>query len=264
MRKNLYAFLMVMLSGLTLASYASDTLQFFPVINKTAYNLKARQWNKGLWEPLSYGLNDRTEIQTYPILFAVMPSLGFKIGYPKLGNAKLRYSTTHSLTYLTPWLKFWQSTGTGGLITPEITIPAQLMIGNGILVSYMINTKHILTTNLNLNFVLGEKINPIYTVDIPLIYPRFAPAFIGPVVSLKSNIQGKLYRRFQYQTSLDFFHINGKESQTFIENKMLFGYAKNDKIKFLGGVILSHGQYPFGNQSNIIPYFNVIFTFGKK
>jgi hypothetical protein len=264
MKKSKYILSLTLLVCIFYSSYASDTLQFYPILNKTAYSLKAKHWNKGFWEPLSYGLNNRIEIQSYPLLLPIMPNLGFKISYPKIGNDKFCFSSNHSVTYYTPWLKFWQSTGTGGIITPQISIPTQLLIENGVSISYLINPKHIITHNLNLNFVWGQKISSVYTVDLPIIYPRFAPAFIEPVISFKTNFQGKIYWRFQYLTSADYFYVNGPEFNNFIENKWLLAYAKTNKLKLLGGAIITYGQYPFGNQTNIIPYMNVVYTIGRK
>ena len=111
---------------------------------------------------------------------------------------------------------------------------------------------------------MGEKINPIYTVDIPLVYPRFAPAFVGSVLSLKTNIQGNIYKRLNYLTSLYYFHLNSPEYNRFVETRFLIAYVKNNKLTLIGGTQIIYGQYPFGDQFNIIPYFDLIYSFGKK
>jgi hypothetical protein len=119
-----------------------------------------------------------------------MPNIGVKINLIK--KNKFYLSSQHSINYFTPWLKFWQGKGTGAIISPEIDIPKLFLIENGIFVSYLINNKLLISSNLNMTLALGTKINRLYSIDMPIIYNRFAPAFENAMFSLKSNLQASI------------------------------------------------------------------------
>ena len=239
----------------------SDTLSIFPVIQKTAFLTQPNQLNKSLFTPLTFGLNSRIELQSFPVLNIMMPNFGAKISCYNSSSNKLHLSSMHSLTYFSSWLKFWQGDGTGAIITPQMKIPTMLMIDNGIIVSYIFSPTFLISTNLNFEFIAGKKIDEIYSVDIPMVYPRFAPAFTGSVGSIKTNLQGKLYKRFQYMINLDYYKVINHRFSNFFEGNLMLVYTKSNKFKICAGPIFVFGEYPFGKQWNIIPLLNLYYTF---
>ena len=90
------------------------------------------------------------------------------------------------------------------------------------------------------------------------------PAFENAVFSLKSNLQGKITKRFNYMASFDYYYINSNQFSNFIETSIIGVFAKSTRFKFCLGPKLVYGQYPFGNQINILPYFNIIFNVSIK
>ena len=111
-----------------------------------------------------------------------------------------------------------------------------------------------------MTLALGTKINRLYSIDMPIIYNRFAPAFENAVFSLKTNLQGKITNRFNYMATFDYYYINNNQFSNFIETSIIGVFAKSTRFKFCLGPKLVYGQYPFGNQINILPYFNIIFN----
>jgi hypothetical protein len=252
--------LIIFTIGISIACSAQDSLTFYPLIQKTAYNLNKKQFSKGIWEPLSYAINNNIELQTYPLLNFTMPNIGAKIAINKCNATKLKFSGTHYLTYISPWLKFWQGEGTGAIITPQIDIQGMVFFESGLNVSYILNKNNIITSNLNYTFSIGPKIDKTYSVDLPLVYQRFAPAFVGSNINIKNNIQGKLYKKLSYIAMLDFYFINDEKIKIFNETSAMLMLSKTNKFKALVGSKLIYGQYPFGNQFNLIPNFNLVYT----
>ena len=236
----------------------ADSLNVFSFTQKTAFTNQAKQFNKSLWEPYSYGINKRIELQSFLLGNFIMPNIGIKINLLK--KNKFYLSSQHSINYFTPWLKFWQGNGTGAIISPEINIPKLYLLENGIFASYLINNKLLISSNLNMTLALGTKINRLYSIDMPIIYNRFAPAFENAVFSLKTNLQGKITKRFNYMATFDYYYINSNQFSNFIETSIIGVFAKSTRFKFCLGPKLVYGQYPFGNQINILPYFNIIFN----
>ena len=64
----------------------ADSLNVFSFIQKTAFTNQAKQFNKSLWEPYSYGINKRIELQSFLLGNFIMPNIGIKINLLKKIN----------------------------------------------------------------------------------------------------------------------------------------------------------------------------------
>lgn len=258
MKKTKIFILFTVFIVFTKKNIKADSLYVFSFIQKTAFTNQPKQFNKSLWEPYSYGINKNIELQSFLTGNFIMPNIGIKINLLK--KNKFYFSSQHAINYFTPWLNFWQGKGTGAIISPEINIPNLFLLENGVFASYLINNKLLISTNLNVSFALGNKINKLYSIDLPIIYNRFAPAYENSVFSLKTNLQGKITKKFNYIATFDYYYINSNQSSNFIETSIIGVFSKSNRFKFCLGPKLVYGQYPFGNQVNILPYFNIIFN----
>lgn len=245
------------------AQQKTDSMSIHPVIQNTALLTPEKCISKGLWEPYAYGLNPRVELQSYLLLNATMPNFGARVQYHKSKSGKFILTGNHYISYFSLWLKFWQGEGTGAIITPELNIPTKILIQNGITGSYIFGPAMLFSAGVEFSFCTGRKIGNLYTVDMPLVYQRFAPAFTGPVIAFKTNVQGRVFRKFQYLAHANLFQLTGNISSVFAEGGVMAVYAPGRKWKIAAGTILTYGKYPFGKQLNIIPNINVYCQLGR-
>lgn len=263
MKQLIFLLLFVGALNRTLAQQKADSLSIYPFIQKTAFLTPEKCISKGLWEPWAYGLTRNIELQSYALLNATMPNLGVRVRYYKSQTGKFTLTGNHYVSYFSLWLKFWQGEGTGAIITPEVDIPSKLLIQNGITGSYIIGPEMVFSAGAQFSFCTGKAIGHLYTVDLPLVYQRFAPAFTGPVIGFKTSLQGKVFRKFQYLVHAKYFQLTGSAVSGLVEGGALAVYAPGRRWKFAAGGMMTYGKYPFGRQVHIIPDFNVYFQLGK-
>lgn len=240
---------------------AQDSTSFKPWSYKTAHCLPAKSWEYSITGPLRYGISNRVELQTNPLANIVMPNLAARV---HIGHATAyTLATEHKLTYYTSFLKFLQGKGTGALIPPTADIPAIWMLSNSVAITKPIG-KTIATSQLTLNLSLRSKpMSKLYTVDIAMIYPRFAPIFNGPTFKWSNNVQGKLYHKFNYLVSADIYKVMAKDHNFFFEAGAHALWAPSARVNISAGTKLVYGNYPFGHQWNLIPAVNCIIS-GKR
>jgi len=245
------------------AQQKTDSLSLYPIIQKTALLTSEKCITKALWEPYGYGLTRKIELQSYVLLNFTMPNIGTRVQYHKSLSGKFALTGNHYISYFSPWLKFWQGEGTGDIIAPELKIPSKFLIQNGITGSYIIGPSFVFTAGAHFSFCTGKAIGNLYSVDIPIVYQRFAPAFTGPVIGFKTNAQGRLFRKFQYLVQANFFQLTGGVKSRFTEGSAMAVYTPGRKWGIAAGTKLTYGTYPFGRQFNSIPFIDIHCLFGK-
>ncbi len=67
-------------------------------------------------------------------------------------------------------------------------------------------------------------------------------------------------KRFNYMATFNYYYINSNKFSNFIEISFIGIFSKSNRFKFCIGPKLVYDQYPFVNQINILPNFNVIFN----
>ena len=143
----------------------------------TAYSLPKGQWETGLFQPVRYGLNDDQDIALHPFFALKLPNLVFKKTWTKKNSWTI--ASQHGIYYPTPLLNSITGTGKFKIVAPQYGFPALIGLTNEILATRSI-AKGKLTGKAGLLLGLGGgDLDPLSTIDIPLVYPRLAVYYNG-------------------------------------------------------------------------------------
>jgi hypothetical protein len=226
----------------------------------TAYVLGTKKWEKSIFQPLRIGLRGNNELQIHPLLFPIYPNLKLKHQYKSKRNIIL--SSKHGVAYTSPLLKAMARPGMGGLIATQFEIPPLFTIHNSLLVSKLIkDSSLLLTAKIGFDFALGKnKLDPMASVDFPLIFPRLAPVFRGPTSNIGLGVRGKIYKDFNFGVNANAYLIANKNETLFLENTVTIQWAKWQGFKVNASYKFCYGEFPFGNQWHFFPGLDLIYT----
>lgn len=223
----------------------------------TAQLLPRGRMEIGLFQPLRYGWSDHIEISTHPLIDFVMPNLNVKWAHNSLG--KFQFATKHGIYYPTPLLRLISREGTGGIISPEFEIPHMVSIYNEIILSHQLHKNHQLTGKLGFSFAIkSDGLDSRTTIDLPIIFPRLAVFYHGFVSRAGLEIQGKLFKRWNYFADTDVFYTPTSDEAFAAEHKGLLIWTKSSRFQICLGYKLVYGEYPFGTQWHLfLPLFDL-------
>ncbi|MFZ4522078.1 MAG: hypothetical protein ACOYNC_10245 [Bacteroidales bacterium] len=256
---------MLSLLGILLAwnLFSQDSLVRTYWTDGTASNVPGHRWELGLLTAGRYGITDRIEISAHPLMFLLMPQVKVKVGWGNFSG--FRFATEHGLFYPTQFMRLVATEGTGGLISPEFTIPQMLAISNRLLVSIVPFKKAILTGHAGISFAL--KSGPLdrrTTIDLPVIYPRFAVFYNEPEFDAGIDFRGQLIPRLGWLFNIENFIVCGTEENYFLENKGVLAYtSKKETLRIEAGYKLCFGRYPSGPQWHLLPVLDLVFGIGR-
>jgi hypothetical protein len=241
-------FILLLLSTATYAQ--SDEVNHKIWSIGTAYNLPEGRWEVGLFHPLRYGLSERVELATHPLLFFVIPNISLKWSHKNIYGIKT--ATRHSLTYPTPILRLSSSEGTGGLISPEFYIPHIVEFYNEFLFSKSISNNHLFTGKIGFSLAAkSDELDERALIDYPLAYSRMAVYLHGYGTRFGVDFQGPIIGDFYYLMDGDIFYIPGVDYNFSFENKGMIYWRFSNYLELSIGYKLVYGQYPYGNEWNL-------------
>ncbi len=207
----------------------------------------------GLFQPLKFGVAGEKEWSIHPVYFFMMPNVSLK----KTRNVWWEFdvSSRHSILYPTPLLNFLARDGTGGIISPEFTFPASVLIYNELLLTWGQDK------NYNITFKLGaciglsaKKLDKRTTIDLPLAYHRLAPLYNGFGFRTGIDMDGKISNKLSYLVDVDLHILPGMEGSYAFEHKGMISWDKSDRFRLSAGYKVVHGEYPFGVDTHLLPY----------
>lgn len=221
-----------------------------------AHTLPKGRWEIGLFQPLRYGQTDRLEWSTHPILNLVIPNLSVKIAHGD--GVGWQLATRHQLHYPTPLLRLVRREGTGGLIAPDLDIPAILLLRSELLLTRTLGPSRQLTAKGGVALVAKTgAIDERATIDLPIIFPRMAAYRQGYQVNLGLDLLGQLFGRWGYGVDMDVFLTPGFDQPLAFEHMGLAFWRKSDRFQLLMGYKLTFGGYPFGDQWHLLPLLDL-------
>jgi hypothetical protein len=229
----------------------------------TAFTVAKHRWEPALFTLSAYGLSDKVEISAHPLMMFLMPQVNVKVGWGE--SSGIRFATQHGLLYPTLFMRLVAMSGTGGLISPELTIPNMIAVSNRVLVSFRPFRNSILTGHAGITFSLHSATpDNRSTIDLPVIYPRLAVFYSQPEFDLGIDFRGKFRPRLGWLFSVENFILAGTAQNYFLENKGVLAYTSStDKLRVEAGYKLCFGKYPDGPRWHLLPDINLIFAIGK-
>jgi hypothetical protein len=229
----------------------------------TACNIQKHRWELGLFTASRYGITDKLELSAHPLMFFLMPQVKLKVGWGEFSGFRL--ATEHGIFYPTQAMRLVATKGTGGLISPEFTIPQMFAVSNRFLASIRPFTNALLTAHAGIAFSIKfGPLDPQSTIDLPIIYPRLAVFYNQPEFDAGIDFRGKFVPRFGWLFSIENFIVCGTPQNYFMENKGVVAYtSKKESLRIEAGYKLCFGKYPAGPQWHLLPVVDLVFGIGK-
>ncbi len=216
-------------------------------LSSTAHTLPAGRLETGLFQPLRYGWSESVEVSSHPLVNILMPNLSLKWSHAQICG--LFFTTQHKIYYPTPLLRTLSRKGTGGLISPEFTIPHMISLYNGILLSKQLTERLLFTHKTGVSIALKNgSLDERTTIDLPLAFPRLAVYYNGYGFIVGDDLHIKISSKWLCLIDGDIFFYPGAQDNFAFEHKGLFLWNKSDRIQFSIGYKLVYGEYPFGKQ----------------
>ncbi|MBI79438.1 MAG: hypothetical protein CMQ51_03345 [Gammaproteobacteria bacterium] len=222
----------------------------------SAHILEKGRWEVGLFQPFRYGYTKFAEFSVHPGWFFIIPNIQIKESQADLLGFKT--ASKYKIFYPTPLLNSLSKLGAGGVIAPEHKMPLMFSLSGTYIGSKIINGIELtLKGGLDIGVVLGD-LNSLSTIDLPLVYHRLGVYYNGWGVHSGFDVQKYFYKKFNFIFDLDLVLLPGYEGVYSFENKFLLSWNKSDKFKIMTGYKLVLGEYPYGKDFRILPYFPII------
>jgi hypothetical protein len=243
--------------------FSQDSLTKNYWTDGTACTIPKKRWELGLFTASRYGINNNLELSTHPLMFFLMPQVKIKVGWGEYSGFRL--ATEHGIFYPTVFMRLVTRKGTGGLISPEFTIPQMFAISNRFLVSFRPFKNAVLTGHAGIAFSI--KFGPLdkrSTIDLPVIYPRLAVFYNQPEFDVGIDFRGKFVPCFGWLFNVENFIVCGTPENYFLENKGVLAYtSKKESLRVEAGYKLCFGKYPAAPQWHLLPVIDLIFGIGR-
>ena len=222
----------------------------------SAHILEQGRVEVGLFQPLRYGYNPFTEFSVHPGWFFLIPN--FEIKESRIDFYKFKTASSYKVIYPTPLLNMLAKEGTGGIIAPQHEMPSMFIFSGSLIGSRDIGGFEIsLNAGLDLGLVFGD-LNPTSTIDLPLVYHRLGVLYNGWGVHSGIDFQRVVKSNFDILFDFDILALPGYNGALSFENKVLISWNKSEKFKVMTGYKFVVGEYPFGSDARILPYFPVL------
>ena len=217
----------------------------------TAHSLPKGQWEVGLFQPLRYGITDDQDIALHPLIALKLPNLVYKKTWVEKNSWTI--ATRHGFYYPTPLLQSITGAGKFKIVAPQFEFPTLIGLTNEILATRSLGDG-LLTGKAGLLLGLGGgDLDPLSTIDIPLVYPRLAVYYNGWGLRLGADYMAPIKGRWSGFVDGDVFLYPGSASALFFETKVLLIWTKSSRLRFMVGYKITYGEYPFGTHWQILP-----------
>lgn len=223
----------------------------------TADTLPRGRLETGIFSPLRYGAVEGFEVSSHPLLCALMPNVGFKVGIMDAGewSAAMR----HSLHYPTPLLRLLAREGTGGILPAAATVPQIIGWSPEMLASYAPSPDRVVTAKLGLLLAATFGDSDMPTIDLPLVFPRTAAYHNGATVIGGLDLDSKLVGGLWVLLDLDLYIMPWDQGSFALEHALMLTY-RTGGIALSAGYKLVFGEYPFGTDVHILPLLDLAFA----
>ena len=229
---------------------------------ESAHLLEKGDHEIGLFQPLRWGYSENIELSMHPISIFTMPNFSVKIRHEKYGM-----TSRHRFVYPTPLMRIFQKKGMFGLFTPVADVgevPHIFVFQNELFKSISLD-RTLLTFKGGFSFALGflyeEKLDERLSVDLPIIYPGMGAYFNGYKFNLGADARHHISDKISVLLDGDAVIIPTED--IFLESKLLGEYQLNNQWGILLGAKLTYGNYPFGKQTRLLPFFDVTYRWSK-
>lgn len=228
----------------------------------TAGTLSAKHADVGLWAPLRYGVTDHLELSTHPALNARMPNLRARQRWRRWRSWQV--TTLHEFTYPTPLLRDFRREGTLGLFPLDTDIPHIFTLRNAVLMSSPGDDGRRFTILAGVRGAARSGASRFPTLDLPVLFPRTAPYQGRIVTEFGFAADGEIASWLRYRLLVDLFFVTPDDDgdvELTTEHAAAFTWPASDGLAVHLGYRLVFGQYPYGEQVDLLPIADVQWAF---
>ena len=130
-----------------------------------------------------------------------------------------------------------------------------ISLHNEVLFSKNIANDHLFTGKLGFTFAKRfADLDERTTIDLPIVFPRLAVFYHDYAFRFGYDIQGKLFKRWNYLVDGDLFYVPKADENIAFEHKGLLLWTKSSRFQLCFGYKLSYAEYPFGSQWHLLPF----------
>ena len=244
-----------LLAALILCLPAAASGGTAPWSEHSAYTLPAGRLEASVFQTWRYGLTDRVELGTHPVLSLVAPQAYAKFAIRQTGMWD--FSSRHRLLYPTPLLRLLSREGTGGLLPSRSRIPGIVSLNNEVLATHMTHNGHLFTAHLGLRTALIFGDSQMATIDLPVIFPRTAAYQGRTVLTTGANLVLRPAGSVELLMDLQVFIMTPGDEQVALEHDLLLRWEISSRVLLTGGYKVVWGEYPLGNQLSILPIIDL-------
>ena len=223
----------------------------------TAHTLPQGRWEKGLFQPLRFGLSDTKELRLNPLISLLAPHIHLKVSRRPVGGWQRAYR--YGIISPTPLLRMVQREGTGGFLAvdPDIgEVPWMVMIRQEVLLSRPWS-RGLVTLKGGVAIALGGgDIDSRLQIELPVIYPRLALYHSGYQLNFGLDVSTLLSKRLVLLGDVDLFLAPALDGPAW-EHKGVMQWNKSDRLQLSFGYKLTYTPFPWGAQWHLIPLFDL-------
>ena len=211
------------------------------------------RWEVGIFQPLSYGLNETTELSTFALADLVMPNITLKKFWKNKEGWK--FSSKHSLIYPSILLNIIAKEGAFGILPDNSKIPHIFVLSNQFILSYRYNEYLNIIPKIGFSVALVSGDSDFPTIDMQLFHNKTSIYHENAMFNVGLDLRGNITPKFEYLVDIDKFIMDKEYCEYSYEHKAIIIWKINRRFALSGGYKLCYSDYPSQLQksTNIIP-----------
>lgn len=225
-----------------------------------AHVLPEGRWEVGIFAPLAYGLSDRVELATHPLLDVLMPALTAKVAW--LDAGPWSFASEHTLSYPTHLVKTLSAPGTGGLWPDEAVVPHILGLDTDVWLSRSLGS-HGLSARAGALLAAHLGDSTLTTVDLWYLYPRTAHWASGATLRFGLAARLRLSDALDVELDADLYVrvAHEPDGSPVLEQSGRLVWRVSHAVRLQLGWVISGGDLPGPDDWAILPTFDARFGF---
>ncbi len=238
----------------------------------TALTLPQGWFDKGVFQPLRYGLLKKTELSTYPLLNIYAPNIAVKQRWYTTENQWF-FSTKHGIYHPTRALRKLSGNENYHVLPDTAKVPFLLPSYHEVLASKFLKSKTsctlpdlLLTLKLGVKFSIGsaEEVD-MPPIEDPFVYHPTQPYYGKFMWYTGADLEGNFTEFINYSVDINFENINWFDSWN-VSHKGLLVIPWTDRWTLAAGYTMQYGDFPGEKKFTVLPMLDVSykFTFRRK
>lgn len=225
----------------------------------SAVTVPAGQLQLSLFQLSRYGLTDRVEIATQPLLLPLLPQAELKINWLR----RKHFSLGSRLRAAYPPLLLNALSGEGALalLPKDAPIPFSLLLAAEGLATAHLHPAHEITLNVTLTVAPRESYIDTPQLDFPFLYSRFAALWSSGTYLVGLTYEGRLLETLVLCAGLRTFLLPATPGGFSLEPWANVRFLVGEHVGLELGLIVEYARFPAGVQHHLLPFLDATVAF---